>query len=57
MRNSTFKAATVAIALSLGIIGATAPLSAEAAPNPPQCNAITGCGTLLDYIKTLFLKS
>jgi hypothetical protein len=52
MHNNSFKAAVVAITLSLGI-GAITPLAAEAAQNPPQCNAVTGCGTILDYIKNL----
>jgi hypothetical protein len=57
MRDSKLKSATAAFALSLGILGATLPLAAEAAPQPPQCNAVTGCGTLLDYIRNLFLKA
>jgi len=55
MRNSKLKSATAAFALSLGILGATLPLAAEAAPRPPQCTTVTGCGTLLDYIKRLFV--
>jgi hypothetical protein len=56
MRKNTFKATSVAIALSLGVLGATLPPAADAASQAPQCNAVTGCGTLLDYIKNLFLK-
>ena len=60
MRNTELsrklKAGTAALVISLNIIGATLPMAAEAAPQPPQCNAVTGCGSLLDYIKSL-LKS
>lgn len=53
MRNATLKSAIVAIGLGLGILGTTLPLAAEAAQPGPQCNAVIGCGTLLDYIKEL----
>lgn len=50
------QAGITALALALGAASATLPVTAAAAQQPPQCNAVTGCGTLLDFIKR-FLKS